>query len=180
MELVNIVLKSKVVWVTVLLGVLYTTEVYTVYNSSMTEEPTSNVKNNAEVTKQEETKPVELEMAAMEVPSDSELFVDDTPELAQAQAPSSVRSIEEIAKDYPHMFQTQYDQECLNAIVAMYPERFTEDVREKNMKALTAFASYCSTGVPFESKRFNNTRNYLDAYGGKGSFFDSELAKSRY
>lgn len=68
-------------------------------------------------------------------------------------------------------------QKCFDAIVNDYPERFTEENRENNIKALRAFVSPCSTGA--YSERGARTTNLLDV-NGRGAFFDSDLAKANH
>lgn len=86
-------------------------------------------------------------------------------------APANVRSPREIAAQYPSLVNNEYNSYCFDRIVEKFPERFTEDVREQNVKALTVFASACTTGI-------NKFKGVLEQYGENGAFFDSDMAKS--
>jgi len=74
------------------------------------------------------------------------------------------------------------NQECFDNIIATFPDRFTPDVRENNVKALRMFAAVCSTGM-FTYKLHpvapnQQTTPLLLQWGRNGEFFDSPQAKS--
>jgi hypothetical protein len=92
-----------------------------------------------------------------------------------APEPVPVKTSMEIANEYPQLVGSEASISCLNTIFSKYPERFTEDVREQNVRALRAFATPCTTGVTTEHG------NYLDMSSGQvghGIWFDSALAVS--
>lgn len=65
-------------------------------------------------------------------------------------------------------------QACFELIVNKWPERFNEDVRENNIKALKVWANVCSTGIE------RPVVGPIYRYGQNGEFFDSDLAKTQY
>ena len=70
------------------------------------------------------------------------------------------------------------NQMCFDEILKTFPARFTEDVREQNIKAIRAFTVPCATGItynPSTGKTKHVGTIYL--YGYNGEFFDTELAK---
>jgi hypothetical protein len=72
------------------------------------------------------------------------------------------------------------NQHCLDYMVNKWPHRFTEDVRENNIKALTVWAGVCTTGI--DNIRHESGRGYggIYTYGQDGEFFDSDFAKSKH
>ena len=80
----------------------------------------------------------------------------------------TVKSVDELAYQYLNM-SVPRAKECLDKTVSMFPERFTEDVREKNIRAMRVFRHICVTGVLYTDKT---------PLGQQGEFFDSDLAKA--
>lgn len=104
--------------------------------------------------------------------------------LPDQSSPKAALSIQEYANRHLSLGQMMPDmvipvtgQDCLNALVAAFPERFTEDVRERNIKALSVYGNPCATGYGSN----NPTAKLLwDTKYPGGSFFDSPIAQSRW
>lgn len=111
------------------------------------------------------SEPAIFEQVAVEAPMQSQ----ETVSIAEL----IVKTNEEIAAQYPNLTSTDQQKLCFSKLLAMFPDRFTESVREKNIKALTAFGSSCSTGV------LNQTA-VINSFGANGAFFDSDMAKAQY
>lgn len=91
-----------------------------------------------------------------EVPKDASTRTDksvattpQTEEVAQEEdttpAVAPVRTFEQIVLSYPNMSSTDREVQCSMLILGLYPEKFTDDVREKNVKMIAdAFSSSCS------------------------------------
>jgi len=69
-----------------------------------------------------------------------------------------------------------YAQICLDTLISAFPNRFTPEVRERNIKALSIYASPCGTGYG-GTQTIKINWDYLYP---NGSFFDSDQAKSRW
>lgn len=96
-------------------------------------------------------KPVE----ATEAPKVDEVVNQPTFAVARVVEPPvqpQVLSTQEYAKMYLDMSDPR-SAVCLSRFAAMFPERFTESVREENVKSLGMYATPCSTGfgVDYES-----------------------------
>lgn len=140
-------------------------------------------------TKKNETKiveaPVETEVA--EVKRDEAVVkatpVNIAPEPKQPEV--KVQSTKQLFEKHFDL-NKQFEMDCYEAITTQYANRFTENVRERNIKALTAFSSLCATGIKVEDKRINTSggTNFLDMFrnadGSTSSFFDSDAAKARW
>lgn len=120
-----------------------------------------------------ESSPIEIELPTDTQPAQT---AQSTVTTDSVQPTTQVRSVSEIAQDYPTLSGTPDNLACFNRIVVEYPERFTEDVREYNIKSLTAFGNACSTNI----MRLRTPYVYLDSNSGRGGFFDGELAKSMH
>ena len=77
------------------------------------------------------------------------------------------------------------NQKCLDRIIQVWPDRFLPEVRERNIKALRAWAGVCSTGAysPAVNQNFTAGRislhgSLIGAYGINGEFFDTSMAKA--
>lgn len=70
-------------------------------------------------------------------------------------------------------------QKCFDLIVARWPDRFTEDVRENNVKALAIWSGVCSTGIEMPPGSGGGT-GIIYRDGINGEWFDSVLAKSHH
>jgi len=70
-------------------------------------------------------------------------------------------------------------QQCLDAIISRWPERFTEANRENNIKALRVWdtSGVCATGILDWPRNTNLTKPIL-RWGQNGEFFDSPIAIS--
>lgn len=123
--------------------------------------------------------PAKTEIPTKVVESTPEVIA-PAPEPAPTPPPAPVvLSTQQYAEQYLNLADVipgLSGQMCLDALVATYPERFTEDVRERNVKALSIYASPCGTG-------YGSTVTIKKAWDYKypnGSFFDSEIAKSKW
>lgn len=94
-------------------------------------------------------------------------------ELPPQPASKEVLTTQQYGEMYLDLSKTEY-QTCFDLIVNKWPERFNEDVRENNVKALKVWADMCSTGIE------RPVVGYIYQYGQNGEFFDSDLAKTQY
>lgn len=76
-----------------------------------------------------------------------------------------VLSIMELGEKYLHLDGNRFNRACFDKVVAYTPDRFTEAVRESNIKALAVYGNVC---VPA-----NDLVLYIKP---DGSFYDSGLA----
>lgn len=129
-------------------------------------------------------KPIEQTEPIEEVTNPAPLPASQPVSLPDQASPTATLSIQEYASRHLSLGPIMADmvipvtgQDCLNALVAAFPERFTEDVRERNIKALSVYGNPCATGYGSN----NPTAKLLwDAKYPNGSFFDSAIAKSRW
>ena len=162
----KVILTSAFIGLTAFIG----GNVYTAY-ATVQEVPKAIVTAPAAKEAVEELAPIEttIEPTITEEVAVAPVSVVETP----VPVAPAIRSTLEIAADYPTMTGSEQLLACFNKLVALFPDRFTESVREQNIKGLTAFATSCSTGV-------NNANPIINAYGPNGAYFDSELAKSKH
>lgn len=101
-------------------------------------------------------------------------------EPAPAVETPPVLSVEEYATKYLNMTDIlgRDPWACLNDIVATWPERFTPDVRENNIKALQLWnaGGICSTGMSVSTLRVA-VNLPIRSFGANGEYFDSDIAK---
>ena len=95
-----------------------------------------------------------------------------TPEVpVETTPPVQVLSSVEYAQKYLNV-SDQIQLECFNRLVAKWPERFTDSVREANVKALRVFTAPCATGITSSAQG----TSVIEQYGRNGEFFDSAAA----
>ena len=105
-----------------------------------------------------------------------------TPIQTIAESTPSVLSTQQYADMYLDL-TTNYSrftpQECLDAIINKWPERFTESVRKNNIKALRLWehGGICATGILDWPRNPNLTKPIL-GWGYGGEYFDTAVAKS--
>lgn len=138
-------------------------------------------KQSAKVVEKQETiaEPVTKEVPAETAP------VETTPVVEPVAAPV-VLSTQEYADKWLDM-DSYRAQICLNRVVAQWPDRFTPEVRERNIKGLRRWAGICSTGAGgFEIDRREAAGYYgiqgtlIYAYGTNGEYFDTPGAMSHW
>jgi hypothetical protein len=139
------------------------------------EKPVVKEQAKVEVVEQE-VKPVEapVEEVTQEVVNEP-VQVAQAPAVAPEQPTVTILSTQEYANQYLDMTVPRA-QQCLDAIVATWPARFAEGVREANIKGLRAFANICTTGMDEPNKQ----TAIIYRYGANGEFFDSQLAISKH
>lgn len=92
----------------------------------------------------------------------------------------AVKSTDEYAANYLKLGTVANGltgKDCFDGLVAAFPNRFAEPVRERNIKALSVYENPCMTGYGGGSDILKRS---WDAKYPNGSFFDSDLAKSRW
>lgn len=121
--------------------------------------PSDSLNKSIEVVKKAEeapkTVPTEKPLEATEAPKVDEVVNQPTLAVARVVEPPvqpQVLSTQGYAKMYLDMSDPR-SAVCLSRFEAMFPERFTESVREENVKSLGMYATPCSTGfgVDYES-----------------------------
>lgn len=93
---------------------------------------------------------------------------------------STVLSAQELAEKY-NLVSNPLHQKCFDRIIAYYPERFTEDVREANIKSIR-YLDICmpiSNGACIISTDIHVELHMEACFGPKGEYFDSLLAEQR-
>jgi hypothetical protein len=177
----NLIKSHKIVTATILVGIIGSAVGIAVINQpvdSPSIEVSSMVKEKPSV---ESAKiPAEQSQEIEETPVVTEVVetAEIAPKRVVAEKPAEpkVLSIQEYANQYLDV-STEGLQECFDAIVAEWPERFAPEVRERNVKGLRVWASVCATGI--KSSITRHTKDgpiYL--YGENGEFFDSPQAKA--
>lgn len=141
------------------------------------EQPKAQVQEKKVVAKVEE-KPEVIEQTTIE-PSQVEQVqpqITNQPvqETVQPTVPV-IKTTKEYAEQYLDMTVPRA-YECLSAFEARWPYRFTEDVRENNIKALRHFANICTTGILDEPFK----RPLIVTYGENGEWFDTEWAIAQH
>lgn len=142
----------------------------TIISMNKPAEPQTNVVKSSETTQKVQktsTETVDLgEIKPVEVVNPTDVVVVEEPKIV-------VLSTQEYGIKYLDL-STPLLQQCFDAIIERWPERFTEDVREDNVKALRAWASTCTTGILAGRQGASN----IERYGINGEFFDSQLANA--
>ena len=124
-----------------------------------------------------ETQKIEAETKTVAAPEQEEaLEVAPKRVVAEKPAEPKVLSTQEYANQYLNV-STEGLQECFDAIVAEWPERFVPEVRERNVKGLQGWASLCATGIKSSFTR-HTSGGLIYLYGENGEFFDSPQAKA--
>lgn len=150
------------------------------YNTDKVDEESKTVSKSENVTRKSEALnvPESVDMASEEVDLAPAASPEPVVEVKTAEATQAshvepepvvepVKSLQDVAEMYLDL--SGQHQSCFDMIVAKYPERFTPDVMEQNIKALTVFAGICGTGI-LPGAPHDYLRN--------GAFFDSELAET--
>ena len=144
--------------------------------------PVANISAETE-TEEAMPKPTE-EPDPIEVTNPEPLPASQPVVLPDTASPTAVLSVQEYANRHLNLGQIMPDmvipvtgQDCLDALVAAFPERFTEDVRERNIKALSVYENPCATGYGSNSP---TTKLLWDTKYPGGSFFDTPIAQSRW
>lgn len=60
---------------------------------------------------------------------------------------------------YQYLDLSGYNLECFNKIVTDYPSHFTPENMERNIKALRAYATTCSSGIMYATGHINSLRS---------------------
>lgn len=144
------------------------------------QKPVEEVKTPAKsvVAPVEKTEPVET--APVQEPVTAEPVAPTAPVEAPAPAPVAVLSTQEYALKYLDMNQPAA-QECFDALVNHWPERFTPEVRENNVKALRTFGNPCGTGSHLWKTNAETGRHLpvaIEHFGVNGEFFDHPGTKA--
>lgn len=167
----NLVLSHKVVTGVLVGGLIYAAGVVA-YASAQTE-PVSHGSNTMSVVKPEPVAKKQKVAEDKPVSEPEPVTVQETiPEkvvIAPVVTEPVILSAQQYGEQYLELSK-QPLQECFNIILSKYPDRFTPEVREANVKALRAWSSVCSTGVLTPNP-------IIDQFGPNGAFFDSDLAK---
>lgn len=135
-------------------------------------------------------KSADVSAPATNTASTPEVSETPTPVTVETQQPVQapvekpvILSTQEYAQKYLDM-SVPNAQMCLDRIVQVWPSRFTEDVREYNIKALRAWANICSTGVLnftvdgyFREGIITLRGSLIGSYGDNGEWFDTQLAR---
>lgn len=107
--------------------------------------------------------------------------VQSTP-VVETVAPTPVyRSFDQIIMDYPNMSQGYHAVECSHVIQAAYPNRFTPEKAEYNIRLISQkFASSCSASHKAGGSQPDvidaYPLNYLTDYDGTGDFWQKNGA----
>lgn len=107
------------------------------------------------------------------------------PKQQKAEAAPKVLATQEYGEKYLDLSTSEY-QECFDAIVTAWPNRFTPKVREQNVKALSIWGSICGATNSYPASYFaafpmvNLYRAKDGSRGLSGEFFDSEAAKAQH
>ena len=132
-------------------------------------EPEYTYKAAEEQVAAKQTEPIKItKKPAREVASPKTEVVDipPAPTTQPKEAQRKVLSTQEYGEKYLNLSLDIW-QECFDKTVAAFPERFTEDVREQNVKALRYWATTCSSGI----------NNPMSGVIYSFDFFDSDFAK---
>ena len=115
----------------------------------------------------------DIVLPELEAPSETTAVIkDQTPVVISEKLPSVIPrtlSVIELGEQYLHLDDNKFNRACFNKVIAYTPERFTEAVRENNIKALTIYGNVC---VPA-----NNLMLYIKQ---DGSFYDGPLAATAH
>jgi len=106
-------------------------------------------------------------------------IVEPDPEQIAPPAPV-ILSTQEYGEKYLNLSQTETlnGQACFDKIVAFWPERFSPELREKNVKSLRVWGHPCSATQVLDITHRDDFRYSLIArYGQAGEFFDSSAAQ---
>lgn len=175
MKIVKFILNHKIVTSVIVLGVAYTAGLNAVYSSL------ADITTDETALSSVEVKPVVSAEPAIVEPVEEPEVVEErvfVPTVEVQPVPIPVLSTQEYAEKYLDL--SGNNQSCLDNIVNEWPERFTEDVRENNIKALTVFYAVCSTGFVDDRELIHPHYEVINTYGENGAFFDSEFAKTRH
>lgn len=114
----------------------------------------------------------------VEVPVESAPVVAPAP-IAQAPVVLSTQEYANMYLDLVTNYSGFTPQQCLDAIISRWPDRFTEANRENNIKALRVWdtSGVCATGILDWPRNTNLTKPIL-RWGQNGEFFDSPIAIS--
>jgi len=119
---------------------------------------------------------IEVEVAEPAVAIEPVVVAEPTPEPTPAPEPVVLSTLE---YGYQYLnLESPIQLDCFNTLIAAFPERFVEPVRERNVKALSVFAGVCAAGYDSYDIQANN--RLFNQWGRDGEFFDSDLAKSRW
>ena len=187
MKILKYITGHKIVAGVVAVGLIGSTAGASVIYQS--QQPTKEVKQSvnsvsledevAPTPKDEPTKKVAKEQVKQE-PAPAPVATTETQTQPQTEPTPIVLSTQAYAEKYLNL--SGRGQMCFDAIVDRWPERFTPDVRENNVKALKLYYSPCSTGI-IEAQA-GDYKGVIFKYGSKGgrdgAFFDSAHAKSQY
>lgn len=137
--------------------------------------------NNADSIKRAvfEVKSDYIEPVAEPIAEPAETVVVETlPEPIEEPIVIETKTTQEYAAQYLDL--SGVSQQCFDMIVDKYPERFTESVREQNIRSLTIFASTCSTGIMSNNNILDiGTNDKGELYYKHGAWFDSALARKQ-
>lgn len=170
MKILSYICSHKLIVASVLLVIILAASSAVAY-SVMNKPKVASVNNTSSEVKSEIKKPVEKKVAeaAPDVPVAQTIAPAETP--APTPQPTS-KSTQEYGKMYLDL-STPQQQGCFDAIVNKWPSRFTEEVRESNVKAIRIYASPCSSGIVHSPYR-----SVIESYGQNGEFFDSQAAEA--
>lgn len=185
MKVIKFISNHKIVSSAVVLGAVYIAWLGVIYSSSVDTAVSGPVLPSAKV-KVIVAEPVIAEPVITEPEPVKDAIPTTTPGIQNALTNErAVLSIREYAEMYLNLgsisdnggvISNYTGQRCFDELVAAHPDRFTEDVRERNIKGLSVYASPCATGYGLD----NPGRNMWESQYPNGSFFDSDLAKSKW
>lgn len=171
MNILGLVKRHKIVTSVLAVGIVYSSGVSAIYNGYM--ESSEPVKEVKQVSKpQVEELPLAVPEKIAEQETIQAPIVQSSPVTEKPIV--QVKSTQEYGNMYLDLASSPLLQECFDRIIASWPSRFTEDVREKNIKALSVFGSTCSTGI------LESNGGVITSYGRNGEFFDSQLAATKH
>lgn len=171
----NLIKSHKIVTATILVGIIGSAVGITVINQPV-DSP------SIEVSSVVKEKPA---VESAKIPAEQSQEIEETPVVTEVVETVEVAPVVEVepapavlsTREYASIYLDVSDPVslmCIDAMETRYPDRFTPEVRERNIKALRAFSDPCA-GSSTELLFNKRASHYLD-YPYHGAFWDSELA----